>query len=242
MTSSRRSDLSHTAELGASTVDRLHLGWADEISVPPELLSEAGDHFVVREEIAMVMILDLFESQVVIGPSAPLNRLRPLAPEQRSTADDVRGALGSGVRAISAASLSYAEDVRAPLGIEVAVSPVQNVDLLRDQCSAQEWEESGLIDMPSRIAARRSDGKVAAVAGFERWGLHIAQLGVLVDPQYRGQGYGACAAARAAQVAQGDQLIPQWRCRMDNVASLELAQRLGFIDAGRQLVIALEEG
>lgn len=238
MTSSRQSAPTTAPELSDETVERLRLGWAEELSVHPDVVGAGGEHLVAREDIDIAVVLDLFDTQVVVGPSSALGRLEALSPNERRHPEVVDDAL-PGSHAVGPATLAYAEEVRAPLDVRVAVSPVQNVDLLRDQCTEQEWEESGLIDMPSRIAARREDGRVAAVAGFERWGRHIAQLGVLVDPQWRGQGYGAAAAARAAQVAQGDQLVPQWRCRMGNVASRELAKRLGFVEVGRQLVLDL---
>lgn len=238
MTSTRGSEVSGTLE--PSTVEHLHLGWAEELDVDAGILAQPGTHFVARAGIGLVVVLDLFDTQVVLGPEAALEALRPVPGEARIRRQPVLTALAAwSPQLLGETSLSYAEDVRAPLDVEVAVSPVQNVDLLREHCTPEEWEESGLIDMPSRIAARRSDGKVAAVAGFERWGPHIAQLGVLVDPRWRGQGYGAAAAARAAQVAQGDQLVPQWRCRIDNEPSLELARRLGFVEVGRQLVVNL---
>ena len=125
------------------------------------------------------------------------------------------------------------------VGVEVAVGPVQNVDMLREKCTPEDWHESGLIDMPVRVATRRADGKVAAVAGYERWGRHLAQLGVLADPAWRGHGYAAAAAARAAQAAQNEALVPQWRSRIGNTASDDLARRLGFQPIGQQLAILL---
>lgn len=206
-----------------------------------QVLASPGEHVVRRDDIDIIVVLDLLDIQVVVGPSKALASLERLSAGERRHPEVVDDALPHS-RVVGPATLAYAEEVRAPLDVQVAVSPVQNVDLLRDRCTAQEWEESGLIDMPSRIAARRPDGRVAAVAGFERWGPHIAQLGVLVDPQWRKQGYGAAAAARAAQVAQGEQLVPQWRCRMGNAPSRELARRLGFVEVGRQLMIDLDVG
>lgn len=221
-----------------STLARIREGWAEEFEVPAEAFSEAGVHVFTRDDATALVAVRLETSQVVIGPSAAVARLDAQVVDGTT---DVRAVLalleGLDPQLIGMASLAYVDRVEVPTGLEVAVGPVQNVDLLRDRCTAEEWEESGLIHMPARIAARRPDGRVAAVAGYERWGRHLAQLGVLTDPDFRGQGYAAAAAARAAQVAQNEDLVAQWRSRVDNRASREVAGRLGFVEVGHQLAV-----
>lgn len=217
---------------------RVREGWADEFEVPAEAFVEPGVHVFTREDATALVAVRLAEAQVVMGPPSAVAGLDGHRVDDDIDVGSVLGRLADlEPEPIGLASLSYADRVQTPQGLEVAVGPVQNVDLLRDRCTQQEWEESGLIDMPARIAARRSDGRVAAVAGYERWGRHLAQLGVLTDPEMRGQGYAAAAAARAAQVAQNEDLVPQWRSRVDNRASLEVADRLGFVPVGHQLAV-----
>ncbi|KRF17147.1 hypothetical protein ASG90_07455 [Nocardioides sp. Soil797] len=223
-----------------ATLNRIRESWADELEVPTEAFDAPGTRAFAHADSRSLVMIELGDTQVIVGPSAAVERLEDLSAGQRRDLAAVVARLeGLGPDPIGVASLSYVDRVLVPTGIEVAVGPVQNVDLLRDRCTREEWEESGLIDMPARIAARRPDGKVAAVAGYERWGRHLAQLGVLTDPDFRGHGYAASAAARAAQVAQNEDLIPQWRCRVDNHASLDVAQRLGFHEVGRQVAVLL---
>ncbi|QIX26746.1 GNAT family N-acetyltransferase [Nocardioides sp. JQ2195] len=225
-----------------ATLSRIRDGWADELEVPSHAFEQPGAHVFVHDDSRSLVMIELGDSQVIVGPSNAVDRIEGLTPDRRhDLAAVVHRLEGMDPDPIGVASLAYVDRVITPKGVQVAVGPVQNIDLLRDRCTPEEWEESGLIHMPARIAARRPDGKVAAVAGYERWGRHLAQLGVLTDPELRGQGYAASAAARAAQVAQNENLIPQWRCRVGNVASLEVADRLGFHEVGRQLIVLLPD-
>ncbi|WP_169799206.1 GNAT family N-acetyltransferase [Nocardioides jensenii] len=226
--------------LNDTTLAQVREGWAEEFEIPVEAFSTSGFTTFTRDDTHALVMVELWGAHVAVGPAAAIDRLERLAPERRCDLDAVTSALG-GLHPdpIAAASLSYVDRVEVPTGIEVAVGPVQNVDMLRDRCTLEEWEESGLIDMPARVAARRPDGRVAAVAGYERWGRNLAQLGVLTDPEWRGMGYAAVAAARAAQVAQNEALVPQWRCRIGNTASEEVAVRLGFQRVGVQLAVVL---
>ncbi|KQY64412.1 MULTISPECIES: GNAT family N-acetyltransferase [unclassified Nocardioides] len=229
-----------THSLAASTLQQIRDGWAGEFDVPVEVFAEPGSHTFGRDDAGSLVVVTLEGAQVAVGTPEAIERLETLAPEHRADVEAVLTVLhGLQPEPLGSASLSYVERVLVPTGIEVAVGPVQNVDMLRDHCTQEEWDESGLIDMPARVAARRPDGKVAAVAGYERWGQHLAQLGVLTDPQWRGMGYAAAAAARAAQVSQNEALVPQWRCRVGNTASEDVAQRLGFQRIGHQLAILL---
>lgn len=221
-------------------MDRVRQGWSEEFDVAPEAFGSAGSRTFARDDATALVVVNLADAQVAVGTPAAIALLEEVAPDERDDIAVVLDALADlQPEPIGSATLSYVERVQAPTGVEVAVGPVQNVDLLREHCTQEEWEESGLIDMPNRVAARRPTGEVAAVAGYERWGQHLAQLGVLTDPQWRGKGYAAAAAARAAQVAQNEALVPQWRCRRDNATSLDLARRLGFEQLGSQLAVLL---
>lgn len=112
--------------------------------------------------------------------------------------------------------------------------------MLRSRVSADEWDESGLTAKPRRWAAITPAGRVAALAGYERWGDDIAQIGVAADPAHRGRGYAAVAARRALRAALEDGLVAQWRCRVGNVASERLADRLGFTQLGWQTAVRVD--
>jgi predicted GNAT family acetyltransferase len=62
---------------------------------------------------------------------------------------------------------------------------------------------------------------------------------VLTPPEQRRAGLGTTAAALALNDALDAGLVPQWRTRVDNVASRRMARRLGFVEVGAQTTVTL---
>jgi RimJ/RimL family protein N-acetyltransferase len=84
--------------------------------------------------------------------------------------------------------------------------------------------------------------ELAAAASAYPWGgAALADLGVLTLPRFRGGGHGRAAvrALAAAALARGHE--PQYRCQLENSASLALARSAGFAPFGRWEVL-LPEG
>jgi len=94
-----------------------------------------------------------------------------------------------------------------------------------------EWEEAG-IGPGSRVLGLRAEGQLVAVAGYERWPGDIAQLRVFCHPGYRRRGLAAESLTAAISHALADNLLPQYRARDGNAASLALAKRVGFVEYG----------
>ena len=93
--------------------------------------------------------------------------------------------------------------------------------------------------MSARLLARAQGGQRAALAGYEIWGDALAHVGLAVVPHHRKHGLGRLAAAAAAHHATCAGLVPQWRCRHDNLASARVRDRIGFISFGGQIAIDL---
>jgi RimJ/RimL family protein N-acetyltransferase len=233
--------LSGAPSLSAAGWTRVQRGWADQLSVPIEALTSSGTHFFIRETATAVVVLQLTDSCVVVGPPPAIERLQDL---DTSTLLDVTAVTArlqhAKPRLIGTASLSF-RDERPERRVAVATEPADRgmVEKLQKSLSADEWDESGLSAMPRRWAALTSGGRPAAVAGFERWGADIAQLGVAADPTQRGRGYAAAVTATAISSALSDGLVAQWRCRIGNAASERLATQLGFARLGRQTAIGV---
>lgn len=73
------------------------------------------------------------------------------------------------------------------------------------------------------------DDRLACVASMYPWrGSHLADIGVLTLPAYRGGGF-AKATVRALSAAALDRgYEPQYRCQLDNAPSIAVARSAGF--------------
>jgi len=110
---------------------------------------------------------------------------------------------------------------------------------LRDTAPA-EWAEAG-IGPDSRVLGLRVEGQIVAVAGYEPWAGHIAQLQVFCHPNYRRRGLAAESLKAAIGSALADHLLPQYRARDANVPSLALARRVGFVEYGWMATVLLPD-
>jgi len=220
---------------------RVQHGWANQLSVPVEALASSGTRFIARENATAVVVVELKDSCVVVGPPPVTAHLQGF---DKSELLDMKLMVATlelfQPRPIGTASLSY-RDARLARRVSVttALAAPAMVERLQEGVSAGEWDESGLSGMPNRWAALTPEGRVAALAGFERWGTDIAQMGVATSPAERGRGYAAAAAGEAMTAALDDGLVAQWRCQVGNAASERLAAYLGLTLLGRQAAVAL---
>ncbi len=65
-------------------------------------------------------------------------------------------------------------------------------------------------------------------------------IGVFTLPNWRGHGFATAAATQVAQWLQGNGRIPVWSCGERNQASLQVAQKLEFVENGRRVYIILQ--
>ena len=86
----------------------------------------------------------------------------------------------------------------------------------------------------------RIEDRLVAVAGYENWSGQIAQLQVFCHPGYRRRGFAAEALKAAISAALADNLLPQYRARDGNAASLALATRVGFVEYGWMATVLIQ--
>jgi len=85
------------------------------------------------------------------------------------------------------------------------------------------------------------DGELVSAASAYPWGAApLADMGVLTVDRARGAGHGRRVIQALGAFALAEGLEPQYRCQLDNAASIALAERAGFELYGTWDVVAPE--
>ena len=220
----------------------MHRVWAERLGVTPEVFRESQSVFIERSDLTAAVVVRLDQTVAVAAPERALSRLESLGPGQLLHVGSLLRALEPLAPSLfGVAALAFADHKTiAPVGAQAArTASKADVEAVMSKCSVEERDESGLLDMDTRWIALGEDGEPAGAAGYEVWGGGLGHTGVAVAPASRGKGLGARAATAAAVHAIGLGLVPQWRCRQDNLASLRVGERLGFVRIGEQIAIDL---
>ena len=81
------------------------------------------------------------------------------------------------------------------------------------------------------------DSNIVAIAHtYAETDLH-ADIGVSTVEAWRKNGFATAAASLVAQEIQTRGKVPAWSCGEDNIASLRVAQKLGFTEVGRRTYV-----
>lgn len=105
--------------------------------------------------------------------------------------------------------------------------PVINV-LVTQAESGNEWP---------RMVIRSPNGTVAASAMVNWQSRYFAEIAVHTQPNYRGRGWGQSVVSTLCQYVLERGRIPLYAVNPHNAPSLNLAERVGFVDTGQQNVI-----
>lgn len=92
------------------------------------------------------------------------------------------------------------------------------------------------------VAAAVIEGDIVSLAHTFAWSPLYVDIGVTTHEQFRGKGMATAAAAIVATEVQKRGRVPVWSTGADNVASMRVAQKLGFRETSRRLyLIPVEE-
>lgn len=116
--------------------------------------------------------------------------------------------------------------------------PVASIRGWLDSLPVDDVEESSVAEMEHVVALWRGADLLGA-AGHRSWPAEIGHIGVLVTPDARAAGLGACLGAAAIRRALDHGLTPQWRALESNAASRRAARRIGYREMGRQFSFQL---
>ncbi|MDR3401842.1 MAG: GNAT family N-acetyltransferase [Chthoniobacter sp.] len=190
---------------------------------------------------------------IVSVPSHQAGLLHPLLTEVAH--DRSPAALGSALQSVATsiigpAYLGYSLSVTAPVH-PTRVLTLQDFPAwqkLQRSCDPTEWEHGGSVLAPDQgdsstvnpCSGVFIDGLLAAVAGYETWGGTIAHISVVTHPGFRRRGLARSAVAHLCGHAMAAGLLPQYRTLESNMASLRVAESLGFSPYARSLAVRLK--
>lgn len=224
-------------------VDQADRFWAGELGVAPCVLRTEGFHVFERPDAAAqprATMVGTSSATVVSLPAGLAHAFENAGLSLKQVEREPRRYVASCVSIHSLevrgpAYLAYwpTSSARPSLRGQTELldgDGLESLVSLRD-VAPLEWEEAG-IGPNSRVFGLRAEGQMVAVAGYELWSGEIAQLQVFCHPGYRRRGLAAESLRAAISHALAHNLLPQYRARDGNAASLALAKRVGFVEYG----------
>ena len=109
---------------------------------------------------------------------------------------------------------------------------------LASEAPEDDWDEAFVELDHWLVAGTFMDGRLVAVASMYPWADSLlADTGVFTHPEFRGRGLAATTVRTISVLALERGYQPQYRCQLDNAASLGAAARAGFTRFGTWEVI-----
>ena len=206
----------------------------------------AGRRLTLANDAARSLhFVRLFGSSALVGPQWALDAAGGYTDEELAQHVTLLTITrGHGGHGLGAAALFFADDLPLQQPSEELTVSHGNPEAieLEGLCPPDDVNEVGLADLEHRFTIMHlEDGRRTPVAcgGYTEWEGILAQLGVLVAPEWRRRGVGTLAASIAAHEALASGLTLQWRSDVSNKGSLALARRLGFTAGGIQTSVLL---
>ncbi|WP_026553565.1 GNAT family N-acetyltransferase [Arthrobacter sp. H20] len=234
-------------EIDPGTVSIIQLGWSRLLKLDDTAFADAaGERLHRRDDDAEVLtFVRLFGQEALVGPGWAIDAATGFDGEvlaRHSTL--LRLTRDHGGRGLGEANLFFCDSLPTLEHRDdgaVSDEPAFALELER-LCPPDDTAEVGLSSLEHQsilVDDSNTPPLPFAGAGYDIWGGILAHLGVLTAPDRRGQGHATFIAKVAVEDAMAAGLIPQWRARTDNTASIRTALRAGFIGCGSQTSVLL---
>src|SRR6476469_51819 len=229
-----------TLEPGSAEI--VQLAWARRLGFDDGAFAAAAGLRLTRadETARSLQFVRLFGNSALVGPQWALDAAEGLSDEEMAQhATLLKLTREQGGHGLGAAALFFADDLPLQQPSEELTVSHGNPEAIELEalCPPDDVNEVGLADLEHRFTIMHvEDGRRTPVAcgAYTEWEGILAQLGVLVAPEWRRRGVGTLAASIAAHEALASGLTLQWRADVSNKGSLALARSLGFTAGGIQ--------
>ncbi|MCO4236110.1 GNAT family N-acetyltransferase [Pseudarthrobacter raffinosi] len=236
-----------TLDPGSAAI--IQLAWARHLGLDDGAFAASltsGERLVRADDAAgTVEFVRLFGSSALVGPQWVIDAAAGIPDEEMAQHVTLLTLTRShGGHGLGAAALFFADDLplRQP-SEELTVSHGNPEAIeLEGLCPPDDVNEVHLSELGHRYTILHEvDGRRFPVAcgAYGEWEGLLAQMGVLVDPEWRRRGLGSVAASIAAHAALAAGLTVQWRAEVSNTGAVALARQLGLSTGGIQTSVHL---
>ncbi|KRE74314.1 GNAT family N-acetyltransferase [Arthrobacter sp. Soil762] len=236
-----------TLDPGSAAI--IQLAWARHLGLDDGAFAASltsGERMVRADDAAeTVEFVRLFGSSALVGPQWVIDAAAAIPDEEMAHHVTLLTLTRShGGHGLGSAALFFADDLplRQP-SEELTVSHGNPEAIeLEGLCPPDDVNEVHLSELENRYTILHEvDGLRVPVAcgAYGEWEGLLAQMGVLVDPEWRRRGLGSVAASIAAHEALAAGLIVQWRAEVSNTGAVALARQLGLSTGGIQTSVHL---
>lgn len=234
-------------ELDPGTVSIIQLGWSRLLRLDDTAFAgAAGQRIYHRDDDAeLLTFVRLFGEEAIVGPGWALDAAAEFDGDDLARHSTLlKLTRDRGGRGLGEAYLYFCDSLPAldPLDDAAVSDELGYAVELERLCPPDDALEVGLSALEHRsiLVNDAQDPPVPlAGAGYDIWSGILAHMGVLTAPDRRGQGHASYVAKVAIEEAMAAGLIPQWRARTDNTASIRTALSAGFVECGSQTSVLL---
>jgi len=233
--------------LAPGSAEIVQLAWDRRLGFDDGAFAGAAGRRLTRANDAArsLQFVRLFGSSALVGPQWALDAAGGYTDEELAQHVTLLTITrGHGGHGLGAAALFFADGLPLQQPSEELTVSHGNPEAIELEalCPPDDVNEVGLADLEHRFTIMHvEDGRRTPVAcgAYTEWEGILAQLGVLVAPEWRRRGVGTLAASIAAHEALASGLTLQWRADVSNKGSLALARSLGFTAGGIQTSVLL---
>lgn len=238
--------------LAPETLDRIARHWAERLGCSPDAFRETGVTITEHANEETIRLFRRRDSLVVAAPAGVRDEL----DEQGGAVFDAELPATEPIGRALADTAAAVDTVHGPYALryvdESAFSPADSdarllvgadepaFERLRERVPESDWARASPTFRPGQTAGLFEDDRLVAVATLTH--LPFPDIGVVVDPEYRGRGYGRAVVSEMAATAfdAAANAVVRYRTPAASPASLSLAESLGFERWARSAVLVLD--
>ncbi|QKY19605.1 GNAT family N-acetyltransferase [Halolamina sp. CBA1230] len=240
--------------LAPDTDDRIARHWAERLDCAPGAFADPGVTVTTNPNEGTIRLVRRGETLVVAAPETVRDALdthrEALADAELPATEVVERALtdhDAGVDAVHGPYfLGYVDEPSfspADTDARLLVGADRDAfDRLQERVTEDEWARASPVFRPGQTAGLFRDDNLIAVATLTH--LPFPDVGVVVDPEHRGQGYGREVASKITATAfdVDRDTVVRYRTLDSDSASVALAASLGYERWATGAVLVLDQG